>query len=1391
MSRKQPTPDSPWLGLDAYHEACSDYFYGRDQEIQMLYQSVTQEALTVLYGRSGLGKTSLLNAGLLPRLRVEGRRGLILRLSFEATQPSLVEQARAMIAACFDKKVEHALLQRPLWQLAHDWETYETLQWVRPVLILDQFEEVFSRSGPTNDAGRERRDRRQEVEALVLELADLIEGREPAALSATFRNDRAFAARFQNPSPISVVITLREDFLHQIERWKRVLPSVMRNRLELLELRGSQALDAVIKPASKGQQSLVTREVAEAIVRKVAGKEEGTPLDEILAVPPLLSLFCEWLNKEREHAQAPTITMEQLQRDSNRVLDEFYERCFAGMPSGVRAVLEDLLIDNTGRYRESSSEPTVVDEMLQRGVDNPRKWLDQLIDGRLINEELRDDVKRIELTHDSLVRIVSLSRNARERVEGQEREAEEQRRAEKEKIRTRRERTTRWVATAFAALFALVAVTSYWALTQKDAAVASEQEAQKLLEQASTRALGRAQERRDLNDDSGYLAYLSESIEFDSQVAQDEATLALMQSRSPRLKSFWKLDGLLLSAAFSQDGRHLQVICQNKLASYNVGNGALVWEHDFADTVESAWWNMDGSEVVIADTTGHASVWRFGSSPIGTKAILIEGKALAVAFTMKGPRLLVADNVGNATTVDAVSGEKVGRTLHGKVRIKNAAFSPDANWIATVDDIGGARVWSSSSGSFENLKVVDGLPVKEVGFRLDGRAVVIASDLNNVLIGDGHSESAWHISGDEMSPYWIAGFSPSGRMAFVGNHDGRILMIDQTDFTAMSPSVDHGSLVWEVEVSPDEMRLLSVGYDQNVMVWDTRTGRLTDTFPHNSEVRDAKFSHDGRSVFSYTENDIVRVWSLSSDVPIAEHLRHTSAFEQAEFVANNEIVSLHGSPMNPGNVLVWSPSGDAPPEQLPLDGVMSISMSADGKKLLTASREDYRIWDIQSRKELGPRIPRTDAAIEASFCGGRVATWGQAIDLWRVGSNERPTNVPSEAGGRPECDGDDRYAVTSGLESVTVWNVQSDPTRIQSKQVDSPLIVKKLSPDGRRLLTQGLNSVVKVWNIREDGLVEEPQVIELGTGIVETCWGRTEAVIQYKNRDVQLWDIAGWNVVGKEIPIFSGNRSEALSPDCRKLLVSQKDATARVWDLQHGYSLGKVFRIDKESPVGSFSFDGNRLLTIDPARAARVWVNASPSLFGEDVTKAQLMTLAGRRVADNGQLEWIEVHELMRIRDEVRTEAERDTSNRGRVVRWHLEDPRTRSISPFLTSPTSEYVDQEIDWILQNGGFKQSDYILTILWELYGVDPGHPLILLAIGAFETDPALKSIWKRLSLPRYIHDPHMAARAAEILLTSEDYAASRQAAEIAIGLPTATVSDRTRAQSVLDSLNALEH
>jgi hypothetical protein len=269
--------------------------------------------------------------------------------------------------------------------------------------------------------------------------------------------------------------------------------------------------------------------------------------------------------------------------------------------------------------------------------------------------------------------------------------------------------------------------------------------------------------------------------------------------------------------------------------------------------------------------------------------------------------------------------------------------------------------------------------------------------------------------------------------------------------------------------------------------------------------------------------------------------------------------------------------------------------------------------------------------------------------------------------------------------------------------------------------------------------------------------------------------------------------SAAFSPDGTRVVTASEDGTARIWDAQSGQALGAPLQHEQAVGSAAFSPDGTRVVTASWDHTARIWDAQTAERLGAPITPEDLIALSGRRVADNGQLEWLPGPEWMALINKVKAQAEQGTAKKDQLMRWHFADPASRTISPFSQITVPQHIEREIAWVLehpQTEDPKGPNYSPKILDDAYTLDPGHPLILLALSVFEDRPETKALWKRLSFPRFEKDARLAARAAEILLIDKDPENARKAAELALNLPTATDADKAKAQAVLAKINAPE-
>src|SRR5262249_52050226 len=164
---------------------------------------------------------------------------------------------------------------------------------------------------------------------------------------------------------------------------KSLMPSITQNRMRMGRMTGAQALSAVVKPGGK----LVAQEVAEAIVRFVGG---GSELANVEIEPSLLSLVCRELNNVRIAKGRGEISADLLAGSRDTILSEFYERALADQPAGVRRVVEDDLLTESG-YRESLAEERVTKALAAVGA--APDTLPTLVNRRLLRIEERLDMR--------------------------------------------------------------------------------------------------------------------------------------------------------------------------------------------------------------------------------------------------------------------------------------------------------------------------------------------------------------------------------------------------------------------------------------------------------------------------------------------------------------------------------------------------------------------------------------------------------------------------------------------------------------------------------------------------------------------------------------------------------------------------------------------------------------------------------------------------------------------------------------------------------------------------------------------------------------------------------------------------------------------------------------
>jgi hypothetical protein len=483
----------PFRGTSPFGDSDFDraFFAGRDAEIDQLTAEVlaSPSSLTVLFGRSGLGKTSLINAGVVGRLRERRRFPVVTRL----TPPETSEALRSDIKhALLEGNIAESLISQVRTAASHRgiiitqasadevgvasikysqdlWSFFAFSRFtlghkpLRPVLIIDQFEELFSRFTP------------QARNAFIEQFSNFVRNRAPEALrrdaerqlNATERESLAEGAEFSilndggdyafaqeidvktNPlgatnkheklaqlvygdfgHDAKVVIVIREDFLYQLERLKEAIPNIFGTTFRLLPLRSEQARDAIELPPSRvakfgGKPFSFDADAIDEILEflQVEFADEGEVVEG--AIEPLqLQILCADLDERRAREKKSNISKSDLggRKGMQRIISSYYNRVIRTLPwirvgwNGRRGwpSLSNLIVANFPRaaVRYLCEMQLITPQGRRRNLPGsliePKfgveaRDLRQLVNAYLLRSEPRLRDLHYELSHDSLV----------------------------------------------------------------------------------------------------------------------------------------------------------------------------------------------------------------------------------------------------------------------------------------------------------------------------------------------------------------------------------------------------------------------------------------------------------------------------------------------------------------------------------------------------------------------------------------------------------------------------------------------------------------------------------------------------------------------------------------------------------------------------------------------------------------------------------------------------------------------------------------------------------------------------------------------------------------------------------------------------------------------------
>ena len=1069
---------NPWAGLASYEDPAISkrqlLFCGRDAESYDVARLIDNNFVITLYGRSGIGKTSLIQAGVFPLLRREQYTPLVVRFgirsdvtrSFQDLLTDAIENSlrksggTIRVVNVVDEQTDR---QAPDYL----WNYFARRQFIHadggvtfPVAVFDQFEEVFRKP-----------DDRQQAETLLAQLRYLAD--ETHALPDRIVDGQPYSYDFN----FRFVLVIREDDLYRLEDSidNCSLATLKQFRYRLRPLSDECTRSVITIPGA----GLFVEAEQKHIVRTI--KEIARNKEDDSVSTNILSLICNRIFEAYRKSSSEYITSELVETFvKGNPFEQFYKDATKELAKDERYYLERNLVDSSG-HRDSVSESDF-EKAIKKG--ERRK---ELIEGemRILQRSAVSSSEgnaRIELLHDSFCEPILKQRDKRKR----------------------RERVM-WITTLYGVTMFFVSVIWYvwnqnWQMKENQARFVAE----------------KVQPLADEGDSYLIIRLVLEVL------PEDLSALILEKPYVPEveeaLRKAWdknsgimKLqDGAFLFANFSSGGDSIVSASANGVIYvWNPENGECVDTLEgHSSSIYSVSFSCDGKKIVSASDDKTVRIWDAKTGfCVDT---LVHSKYVQFAsFSTDGSRIVSASGDKTVRIWNASTGVCLDTLTGHTSEVNSASFSPDGSRIVSAASDNTIRIWDASTGVCLDTLTGHTSVVNSAFFSPDGRQIVSASNDGTVRI--------WSTTGvclDTLTGQWgtaqYASFSSNNKRIVFVSGDDVVRVWNASTGVCLDTLTGHTKSVYSVCFSPDGNKIVSASLDGSLRIWDISEEKDLKKFDYTSWIYSASFDTDGSRIVSASSDSTVRIWDASTGICLDTLIGHTGDVYSASFSPDgSRIVSASSD----STVRIWNAATGECIRTLYGYGnyLRSATFSPDRKNIVLAHYDKFvKLWNAETGECIRTLTGHTDDVYSAAFSpqGDSIVSASRdgTVKLWnaRTGECIRTITEHKYDVNSATFSPDGKIIVSaSDDKTVHVWDFKKNEEFLIEGHKNSVRSVA-FSPDGEKIVSASDDGTVRVWDFKKRTLIKVFDGIE--GGHISVVFSPDGNKIVSTGSTIRVWD---------------------------------------------------------------------------------------------------------------------------------------------------------------------------------------------------------------------------------------------------------------------------------------------